>query len=74
LGFDNNGENGLNPGAGFKPAPAFMELTGAAKMARRRLIAANPMGCTGIRGKSIKGLSQNQGLLQEPVMVLSLRL
>jgi len=31
LGFDNNGENGLKPGAGFKPAPAFMELTGAAK-------------------------------------------
>jgi hypothetical protein len=51
-----------------------MELTGAAKVARRRFIAANPMGCTGIGGKSIKGLSQNQGLLQEPVMVLSLRL
>jgi len=28
LCFDNNGENSLKP---FKPAPAFMELTGAAK-------------------------------------------
>jgi len=74
LGFDNNGENGLKPGAGFKPAPAFMELTGAAQVDRRRFIAANPLGCTGIRGKSIKDLSQNKGLLQEPVIVLSLGL
>ena len=58
------------PGAGFKPAPEFMELIGAAEMAKRRFIAANPKDKAGLHKYSRqehKSRSQNKGCFKSPL-------